>query len=248
MGTLLLLVGVAVAIAVTDYQRRHGDGTTGPHGVRNTVIGLAAGLLLAIASGAVAERRRRLPADAQVEQLSGAPVVGSVPWEHPDVPLVAASRPHTLRARAYRRIGASVADSARVIAVVGAEPRVGASSVAANLGLLLARSDQRIAMIDAGVATSGGADIAKHADAVLLVVRAHRTGHAELRHACNELSSVGAPLVGVVVNGARVKSAVNGAPAPELVSTATTTWIRPEILETPEPTYARPARGQHAAR
>lgn len=124
-----------------------------PHPLRNVLIGLAAGVLLAAVVPLVpfgSSRGFRDP--AQIAQLARGNVVGSVPREFDADRLAVASRPNSRRAAAYRAIQSTLAGAGhppRSFVVTSAERGAGRSTLTANLAVLFSRAGSRVAVIDA---------------------------------------------------------------------------------------------------
>jgi Mrp family chromosome partitioning ATPase/capsular polysaccharide biosynthesis protein len=124
------------------------------------VAGLALGLMLGVARDAL-DARLRNRKDA--EDWFGAPVIGALPRETDNSPPLIGSGGSSLgKIRSSRRSAsldllrarlqfAHVGLEGPTILVAGAGPRVGKSSVVANLGAALARTGKRVVCVDADV-------------------------------------------------------------------------------------------------
>jgi polysaccharide biosynthesis transport protein len=124
------------------------------------VAGLAFGLLLGVAREALDSRIRNRK---DAESWFGAPVIGALPRETDGRPPVGSGAGGALRrVRTGRRTASLELLRARLqfahvglegptVLVTGAGPRVGKSSVVANLGAALARTGKRVICVDADV-------------------------------------------------------------------------------------------------
>lgn len=141
----------------------------GPKTARNTAIAIAAGLVFgAILTAGLAFRERPVQRPLEVEWLTGLPTLAGIPrprathrgahrsdavHHHDETPILL-THPHSEEAEAYRTLRTMLdserADHAlRTILVTGAEPGVGASSVAANLAIAFADAGHPTLLVDA---------------------------------------------------------------------------------------------------
>jgi capsular exopolysaccharide synthesis family protein len=126
-----------------------------PKPLRNYVVAALLGLLLGFG---LAVARRALDTTVktaeQVEEISGAPSLGSVAFDAGATrsPLIAVAT-HDPRAEAFRRIRtnlqfADVDRSHQIILVTSAAPDEGKSVTACNLAIALAEADKRVLLLD----------------------------------------------------------------------------------------------------
>lgn len=127
-----------------------------PQPVRNLGLGLVLGLLL---GAGVAVLRHTLDtsirSNAQVEETTGAPVIGSVPFDKSagGAPLLTDIDPYSPRAEAFRVLRTNLqfidpdADH-KVFVVTSALPGEGKSSTTINLALALIENGNRVAVIE----------------------------------------------------------------------------------------------------
>lgn len=130
----------------------------GPSPLRTSL--LAAFLALMVFGGLVLlyDFIRDLPRGAdEVEQIVGAPILGSVPRFRAgkgDTQLLATKRPHSSEAETYRLIRTNIQftniDSPpRTIVVTSSFPREGKTTTAGNLAAAFAAGDQQVLLVDA---------------------------------------------------------------------------------------------------
>jgi capsular exopolysaccharide synthesis family protein len=117
-------------------------------------LGVAAGLLLGIVIAFVREALDRSVRDsADVDELAGLTILGTVPHDLPREPLPVASSPHGARAEAYRQVRTTLISARRprlrTMAVTSASVGEGKTSVATNLAVSLSRAGHRVAVVDA---------------------------------------------------------------------------------------------------
>jgi polysaccharide biosynthesis transport protein len=126
-----------------------------PHPLRNLLIGLAAGALLAAAVPLIRVRAtgaRGVRDSTEIAGLARGNVLGVVPREFEADRLAVASRPRSPRSAAYRDIQAKLAGADQQLGsfvVTSAERGAGRSTVTANLAVLFGRTGRRVAVIDA---------------------------------------------------------------------------------------------------
>lgn len=152
-------------LVVRMYDRPHVEpGRVSPNAGVNLVFagvaGLALGFMLGVAREALDSRLRNRK---DAEDWFGAPVIGALPREtDSSPPLIGAGGSPLDRVRSSRRSAsldllrarlqfAHVGLEGPTILVTGAGPRVGKSSVVANLGAALARTGKRVVCVDADV-------------------------------------------------------------------------------------------------
>ena len=126
-----------------------------PNPPRNAAIGLAIGLLVGLA-GALAREAldARVRDSSEIERLTGATLLGSIPKEHGADVLPSVTRPRSGRAEAYRHVRTnleftSVDGMPRSVVVTSAAPGEGKSTTAANLAVVAARSGRNVVLVDA---------------------------------------------------------------------------------------------------
>ncbi len=126
-----------------------------PKPVRNTLIGLAVGLVLGLAAALLRETLdARLRDSSEIERLTDAPLLGTVPKEHSGEVLPSLSRPRSGRAEAYRHVRTNLEFTStegipRSVVVTSPAPGEGKSSLAANLAVATARSGRSVVLVDA---------------------------------------------------------------------------------------------------
>ncbi|WP_225997307.1 polysaccharide biosynthesis tyrosine autokinase [Myceligenerans pegani] len=127
-----------------------------PRSALNVALGLLAGLVLGVGVAVLRDlldTRVRTPAD--VEAITGASVIGMIPFdaETPRQPLIVSESPHGRRAEAFRRLRTNlqfleVGSSSRCFVVVSALPGEGKSTTSINLAITLADAGSRVAVVD----------------------------------------------------------------------------------------------------
>jgi capsular exopolysaccharide synthesis family protein len=130
-----------------------------PHLITNTVVGSLIGLFLGILAAFVRDRSAatiRGPED--VELLVGAPVIGYIPSlkarRRAREALLTVDSPSSPAAEAFRGLRTTLISmvreqDTRVILLTSASAREGKTTVAANLGVVLAEAGQRVLLISA---------------------------------------------------------------------------------------------------
>ena len=129
-----------------------------PQKLLNMLIGLVAGLLLASALALLRESFRKSLPTSELENLSGLPVLGTIPY-------VKRGQQHNLALSTVRDIGSSVAEAYRVAAtnlkfafpgkgsrtilLTSINPAAGKSTSAVNLALSKAQMGNKVLLIDA---------------------------------------------------------------------------------------------------
>ena len=128
----------------------------GPRPWRAAAIGLAAGLVVALALVGIAEASdTRVRSARDVGRYLGAPLLGSVPRaaRRRGRTLVMLEAPRSADADAYRMLRANVelalGDAARTLAVTSTQGTFASAAAAANLALALARSGRPTLLVDA---------------------------------------------------------------------------------------------------
>jgi tyrosine-protein kinase len=127
----------------------------------NAAVGLMAGLVLGLVAALVLDRiDDRVRSREDVETRLGAPVLGVIPRMGPkDLgPLVAADRPSSPEAEAYKQLRADLRvaasrSSARAILVTSSRAGEGKTVAVANLAVTLARGGQRVILVSADLRT-----------------------------------------------------------------------------------------------
>ena len=142
----------------------HAGVPVAPVPAQSLLVGLALGGLLAAAAVACAEvTDRTFRSPAEVSRRLRVPVIGHVPAidltkpadaDAPDVlaSLVAARRPRSAEAEAYRGVRARLdfgSPGVTVIQVTSPDPGDGKSTLAANLAVVVAQSGRTVALLDA---------------------------------------------------------------------------------------------------
>lgn len=147
-GTASVRVTVTVEAAVPTSP-------ISPNPPRNAAIGLAIGLIVGLA-GALAREAldARVRDSSEIERLTGATLLGSIPKEHAGDVLPSLTRPRSGRAEAYRHVRTnleftSVDGMPRSLVVTSAAPGEGKSTTAANLAVVAARSGRNVVLVDA---------------------------------------------------------------------------------------------------
>lgn len=131
-----------------------------PNYVTNVVLGLFLGLALGIGLALLRERLDdRFRGRDDVERLTGAPVLATVPRFRPEKrtatpTLVAAIRPKGTTSEAYRTLRTNLLfitgmENQKSILVTSAQAGEGKTVTAANLGLVLAQAGNRVILISA---------------------------------------------------------------------------------------------------
>ena len=127
-----------------------------PQAVRNLALSLALGLLV---GAGVALLRETLDSSVktprELEELAGAPVIGSVPFDSKAVsaPLITDIDPYSSRAEAYRVLRTNLqfidpGTGTKVFVVTSPLPDEGKSTTACNLALALAEGGQRVVLVE----------------------------------------------------------------------------------------------------
>ncbi|GAB4086457.1 polysaccharide biosynthesis tyrosine autokinase [Myceligenerans cantabricum] len=127
-----------------------------PRPALNIVLGLLAGLVVGIGIAVLRDlldTRVRTPHD--VETITGASVIGTIPFEAGTStrPLIVSDSPQGQRAEAFRRLRTNlqfleVGSSSRCFVVVSALPGEGKSTTSINLAIALADAGSRVAVVD----------------------------------------------------------------------------------------------------
>lgn len=132
------------------------DTPVSPQPVRNLGLGLVLGLLL---GAGVAVLRETLDStvktQAQLEQLAGAPTIGSIPFDSKatDAPLLSDVDSYSPRAEAFRVLRTNLQfidpdGTSKVFVVTSPLPGEGKSTTATNLALALAEGGQNVALVE----------------------------------------------------------------------------------------------------
>lgn len=118
---------------------------------RDAGLGLAIGLVLGLALALVRDSLDYAVRDSdELEQLTGATILGTVPRDSPRDLLPALNRPRSARVEAYRQIRTTLLNSqVRTVAITSALMGEGKTSVATNVAAVFARAGHRVALIDA---------------------------------------------------------------------------------------------------
>lgn len=127
-----------------------------PRPALNIVLGLLAGLVLGIGIAVVRDLLdTRMRTVADVETITGASVIGTIPFEEhtSSQPLIVSESPQSPRAEAFRRLRTNlqfleVGSSSRCFVVVSALPGEGKSTTSINLAITLADAGQRVVIVD----------------------------------------------------------------------------------------------------
>ena len=129
-----------------------------PTPMRNAVLGLGLGLLLGIGAALLWEALdRRVRDEAEIEQLLGGPLLSRIPERRSSLGrndrLEILTNPNGIEAEAVRRLRSSVQFAnvdvkASSILVASAAQGEGKTTVACQLAIALARSGNRVALID----------------------------------------------------------------------------------------------------
>ena len=126
-----------------------------PRPKRNLAVGLALGLELGIAVAFVRESLdNRFRDSAQIEHITGLPLLGSIPIEIESERLPAHTQPQSARAEAYRRVRTNlqftdVAHLPKIVLVTSSNPGDGKTSLACNLAVTCALAGERVVIADA---------------------------------------------------------------------------------------------------
>jgi capsular exopolysaccharide synthesis family protein len=125
-----------------------------PSIARQGWLGVAAGLLLGIMIALVREALDRTVRDsADVSELTGLTILGTIPRDLPRKLLPAASSPRSARAEAYRQVRTTLINARpprlRTMAITSASVGEGKTSVATNVAAAFSRAGCRVAVVDA---------------------------------------------------------------------------------------------------
>jgi succinoglycan biosynthesis transport protein ExoP len=125
-----------------------------PNRLREVGLGLAVGIVLGVALALLREALDRTLHDGdELREITGLPVLGTVPKDLPKELLPAMSSPRSARTEAYRQIRTTLLNTSgrrlRTIAVTSASPGEGKTSVASNVAAVFSRAGHRVALIDA---------------------------------------------------------------------------------------------------
>lgn len=139
---------------------------TGSHYIRNATIGLFAGLLLGIAIAVVRDLLdTRVHTAKDLERVTSLSVLGRIPNDDriDQRPLIVHDGSTSARAEAFRMLRINLQflgkDSAGTYMVTSAVPGDGKTHVVANLAVVLAESDARVALVDADMRNPRVAEI-----------------------------------------------------------------------------------------
>lgn len=125
-----------------------------PNGQRNLAVGFVLGLVLGVAMVVALEALdRRVRSVDELEEVSGLPMLTSVPSEHRRERLISFSRPYSRRVEALRQVRASLQFASteapiRSLVVTSAVVGEGKTSVASDLALAFAEAGTRVVLVD----------------------------------------------------------------------------------------------------
>jgi Mrp family chromosome partitioning ATPase len=132
-----------------------GASKTNPRPLRDTILGLSIGLVIALIAVAVREAvDTKVRSDGTIEQLLSAPVVGTIASLPRGTRLVSNGRREAPFADAYGLLAAWLSISIKnlgrtpVVAVTSALPTEGKTTTSANLAVAIARRGQRVLLAD----------------------------------------------------------------------------------------------------
>ena len=126
-----------------------------PRPIRNLLIGGVLGLVLGVAIALLRETLDvTIRSSAEVERVTGAPVIGTVPQEFSNERLPALTRPQSGRSEAYRHVRTNLEftgpeGAPRSIVVTSAGSGDGKTTLSTNLAVIASRAGKSVVIVDA---------------------------------------------------------------------------------------------------
>ena len=130
-----------------------------PAPVRDTVLGVALGLIIALMFSGVRELvSTRVRSEGDIEDIMGRPIIAAIPRLPKSTPIVTLGRHEAKYGDTYALLAASIQQEdvegagqvaqAKVIAITSALAGEGKTTTAANLGIAMAKRGLRVALVD----------------------------------------------------------------------------------------------------
>ncbi|HEX2175485.1 MAG TPA: polysaccharide biosynthesis tyrosine autokinase [Nocardioidaceae bacterium] len=144
-----------VRLALVDPASRP-SAPVSPQPLRDIPIAVVLGLILGLGAALVRDLLdNTVTTGAQIQALTGAPLVGSIPHVGAAArdPLVKDDDSHSVRAEAFRIVRTNlryigVGNRARVFVVTSSVPGEAKTTTALNLAIMMARAGQRVALVE----------------------------------------------------------------------------------------------------